>query len=174
MLRHTGSIFPRLSYSYEVVLCAGKWWLLCQLYYTTSYSSSRSSSSSSSSSSSTTTTTTTNNNNKMDIFKAPTLWFKALNKQSASRQTQWNQFTKQLTHNVHINTGSSITVYKIRTRTHTHTHACTHTCTHTYTRTHTCAHAHARTHTHWTGLLARALQTPCHFFQCFHHGENKD
>ena len=125
----------------------------------TFYSSS--SSSSRSSSSSTTTTTTT----KMDISKAPTLWFKALNKQSASRQTQWNQFTKQLTHNVHINTGSSITMYKIRT--HTHTHACTHTCTHTYTRTHTCVHVHACTHTLDRPTCTHTPNTMPNFFNVF-------
>ena len=44
---------------------------------------------------------------------------------------------KQLTHNVHIDTGSNITMSKMCVHAHTHTHTYTNTHTHTQTHTHT-------------------------------------
>ena len=54
---------------------------------------------------------------RMDIFKAPTLRLKALNKRDTTHilyiEIETCRLNQQLTHNVHINTGSNITEFLI-------------------------------------------------------------
>ena len=73
----------------------------------------------------------------MEICKAPTLWLKTLKKRN-THNVHWDgkwyhQFNKKLTHNVDINKGLSITIWKKDAHIHTHTH--THTCVYARTRT---------------------------------------
>ena len=87
----------------------------------------------------------------MEICKAPPLQPKVLNKHNRTHSVYRDRecylhFDKKLTPNIHNNTGSSITMYKMHTHTHTHMHARTHTCAHTHT--HACTRTHECTHTH--------------------------
>ena len=94
----------------------------------------------------------------MEICIAPTLRFKALNKQSIThimyiememlstiKMYIIRKEKKKLTHNV--DKGSSVTMQKTHTHTHTGTHTQAHTHRHTHTGAHTQAHTHTDTHT---------------------------
>ena len=75
----------------------------------------------------------------VEICKAPTLRLEALNKHNITHimyfemENVINNLTKQITHNIDINKGSSIAMLGMHTHKHTHMHARAHTQTHTHT-----------------------------------------